>query len=79
METDDIIENMKNINHQLVSDLKASDEKSVEEQPAGPEPADIYQRNQDRIYENSKKTYPKGSSANQRDKWQRNRRFSKGI
>ena len=63
METDDIIENMKNINHQLVSDLKASDEKLVEEQPAGPEPVDIYQRNQDRIYENSKKTYPKGSSA----------------
>ena len=63
METDDIIENMKNINHQLVSDLKASDNETVEEQPAGPEPVDIYQRNQDRIYENSKKTYPKGSSA----------------
>ena len=63
METDDIIENMKNINHQLVSDLKASDNETVEEQPSGPEPVDIYQRNQDRIYENSKKTYPKGSSA----------------
>lgn len=63
METDDIIENMKNINHQLVSDLKASDNETVEEQPSGPEPVDIYQRNQDRIYEDSQKTYPKGSSA----------------
>lgn len=63
METDDIIENMKNINHQLVSDLKASDNETVEEQPSGPESVDIYQRNQDRIYEDSQKTYPKGSSA----------------
>jgi len=28
-----------------------------------PEPVDIYQRNQDRIYEASQKSYPKGSSA----------------
>lgn len=28
-----------------------------------PEPVDIYQRNQDRIYEVSQKSYPKGSSA----------------
>ena len=28
-----------------------------------PEPVDIYQRNQDRIYEANQKSYPKGSSA----------------
>lgn len=30
-------------------------------QPVAPEPVDIYQRDQDRIYEVNKKSYPKGS------------------
>lgn len=38
-------------------------EKAKQAQPAPPEPVDIYQRNQDRIYEVSKKSFPKGSSA----------------
>lgn len=38
-------------------------EKAKQVQPAPPEPVDIYQRNQDRIYEVSKKSFPKGSSA----------------
>ena len=32
-------------------------------QPTPPEPVDIYQRNKDRIYDVSQKSYPKGSSA----------------
>lgn len=32
-------------------------------QPLPPEPVDIYQRTQDRIYDVSQKTYPRGSSA----------------
>ncbi len=37
--------------------------KAQPEMPISPEPVDIYQRNQDRIYDVSQKTYPKGSSA----------------
>ena len=33
------------------------------QQPVPPEPIDIYQRNQDRIYDVNNKTFPKGSSA----------------
>ena len=45
-------------------ELEAADRESEKNQPEPiPEPVDIYQRNQDRIYDVSKKTYPKGSSA----------------
>ena len=36
---------------------------AAKKQPVPPEPVDIYQRNQDRIYDVSQKSYPKGSSA----------------
>lgn len=36
--------------------------KAQPEMPTLPEPVDIYQRNQDRIYDVSQKSYPKGSS-----------------
>lgn len=45
-------------------ELEAADREAEKNQPEPmPEPVDIYQRNQDRIYDVSKKTYPKGSSA----------------
>ena len=46
------------------TELEAADREAEKNQPEPmPEPVDIYQRNQDRIYDVSKKTYPKGSSA----------------
>lgn len=64
MELNDIIENMKAINHSVIADMKKADEKQVG--PKTPEATidtvDIYQRNQDRIYGVGKKTYPNGSS-----------------
>lgn len=42
--------------------LKRAAQKASRTEPL-PEPVDIYQRNQDRIYEVSQKSYPKGSSA----------------
>lgn len=45
-------------------ELEAADKEAAKNQPEPlPEPVDIYQRNQDRIYEASQKTYPRGSSA----------------
>ena len=45
-------------------DLTRRAEQQAEPQPGPvPEPVDIYQRNQDRLYEVSQKSYPKGSSA----------------
>ena len=45
-------------------ELEAADREAERNQPEPmPGPVDIYQRNQDRIYDASKKTYPKGSSA----------------
>lgn len=37
--------------------------KAQEELPVIPEPVDIYQRNQDRLYEYKQKSFPKGASA----------------
>lgn len=37
-------------------------EKTQQAQAPTPEPVDVYQRNQDKLYENSQKSYPKGSS-----------------
>lgn len=44
-------------------DLAKRAERQVAQTEPIPEPVDIYQRNQDRIYEVSQKSYPKGSSA----------------
>ena len=45
-------------------ELEAADREAEKNQPEPmPEPVDIYQRNMDRIYDVSQKTYPKGSSA----------------
>lgn len=45
-------------------ELEAADKEAAKKQSEPiPEPIDIYQRNMDRIYDVSQKTYPKGSSA----------------
>lgn len=61
METDKIIENMRSINHQIISDIKKADSKAGTEQLT-PEPVDIYQQTQDRIYDVNQKSFPRGSS-----------------
>lgn len=61
MNVDDYIERMKEATHRDIENVKAQDNAKPEE--STPEPVDIYQRNQDRIYEASQKSYPKGSSA----------------
>lgn len=55
------LKRMKTFNHDFVKDLENMDKASP--RGASPEPVDIYQRNQDRLYEVSKKSFPKGSSA----------------
>lgn len=63
MEINDIIENMKSINHSMVADMKKTDKaKTPEEVESVVETTDIYQRNQDRINDVSRKSFPKGSS-----------------
>ena len=64
MELNDIIENMKAINYSMIADIKKTDEKRAASKTpeAAIEPVDIYQRNQDRIYDVGQKSYPKGSS-----------------
>lgn len=54
----------KVIDDKANAELKASQDfyKNLPEESPTPEPVDIYQRNQDRIYEVSQKSYPKGSS-----------------
>lgn len=44
-------------------DLAKRAERQVTQSEPVPEPVDVYQRNQDRIYDVSQKSYPKGSSA----------------
>ena len=64
MEINDIIENMKSINHDMIADIKKAEERGAQSEPEDTvEAVDIYQRNQDRIYDVGQKTYPKGSSA----------------
>lgn len=53
----------KNIDERTKAELKASQTHySSLPDSVSPEPVDIYQRNQDRIYDVSQKSYPKGSS-----------------
>ena len=61
MNIEDYISRMKEATHNEIMELK-NPPKPEEKEPM-PEPVDIYQRNQDRIYDVSQKTYPKGSSA----------------
>ena len=68
---DEINQNIEDFKRQELADLKLerkeleSADKEAERSQSNPmpEPVDIYQRNQDRIYDVSQKTYPKGSSA----------------
>ena len=54
----------KVIDDKANAELKASQDfyKNLPEESPTPEPVDIYQRNQDHIYDVSQKSYPKGSS-----------------
>ena len=61
MNVDDYIERMKTAVDKDVDALKHPPKK--EEADPVPEVVDIYQRNQDRIYDVNQKTFPKGSSA----------------
>lgn len=60
MNVDDYIERMKEATHRDIENIKAQDNARPEETP--PESVDIYQRNQNRIYEVNQKSFPKGSS-----------------
>lgn len=57
---DNIEERIQEVTEQMFNEAKAYRQP---EQESMPEPVDIYQRNQDRIYDVNQKTYPKGSSA----------------
>lgn len=57
---DNIEERIQEVTEQMFNEAKAYRPSYQEPMP---EPVDIYQRNQDRIYDVSQKTYPKGSSA----------------
>ena len=64
MEINDIIENMKSINHSIISDFKKAEKTgSAKETESATDTVDIYQRNQDRINDVNRKSFPKGSSA----------------
>lgn len=63
----DLEQMLKNIDENSKAELKASQDyyknlPEPEDEEERPEPVDIYQRNQDRIYDVSQKSYPKGSS-----------------
>lgn len=64
MEINDIIENMKTINHDMMTAIKKADKEQTRSKTSKSvvEAVDVYQRNQDRIYDVAQKTYPKGSS-----------------
>ena len=63
MEINDVIENMKAINHNMMADIKKADEANPPEETEDTiETIDIYQRGQDRINDVNKKSFPKGSS-----------------
>lgn len=64
MEVNDIIENMKAINHKMIADIKEADKKSEAKKDEAPvELVDVYQRNQQRARDIAQKSYPNGSSA----------------
>ena len=62
----DLEKMLSNIDANTKADLQASKDyykAQPTEAPASPEPVDVYQRNQDRLYDVSQKSFPKGSSA----------------
>lgn len=62
----DLEKMLSNIDANTKADLQASNDyykAQPTEAPASPEPVDVYQRNQDRLYDVSQKSFPKGSSA----------------
>lgn len=61
MNVNDYIERMREATHRDIEQLKAEDNARLED--ASPGPVDLYQQAQDRLYEVSQKSYPKGSSA----------------
>ena len=63
MEIDDIIKNMKSVNHNMIANIKKA-EKSLHSKDSQSviETEDIYQRNIDRIRDTGRKTFPNGSS-----------------
>lgn len=61
MNIEDYISRMKEATHNSIMAIKNPPES--EEKEFTPVPVDIYQRNQDRIYDASQKSFPKGSSA----------------
>lgn len=64
MEINDVIDNMKAVNHKMIADIKEADKKGAQKAPEAPiETVDIYQRNQDRMNDVNQKNFPKGSSA----------------
>lgn len=64
MEVNDVIENMKAINHKMIADIKESDKKNEAKKDEAPvEFVDVYQRNQQRARDVAQKSYPNGSSA----------------
>lgn len=63
MEVTDIIDRMKSINHDIITDIKKSEEYVPSgEDETSIETIDIYQRDQDRINDVNRKSFPKGSS-----------------
>lgn len=60
MNIEDYIERMKVATHDAMEEVK-NPPKTEPEEPR-PGPVDIYQRNQDRLYEYKQKSFPKGSS-----------------
>ena len=61
MNIDDYIARMREATHNDIERVK--NPPKPEEELVAPEPVDIYQRNQDRIYEYKQKSFPKGASA----------------
>ena len=62
----DLEKMLSNIDANTKADLQASKDyykAQPTEAPASPEPVDVYQRNKDRLYDVSQKSFPKGSSA----------------
>lgn len=63
MDLDTMISNINKSTQNELTAMKNFYKASPEVEIASSEPADIYQRNQNRLYEVNQKSYPKGSSA----------------
>ena len=64
MEINDIIDNMKAVNHDIIANIKQADKESSNKGAENVvDTTDVYQRNLDRINDVNRKSFPKGSSA----------------